>query len=207
MALEQGNLTQFQALLDAGHEIGSHAHQLTYDAEQNLWIGRIFDLDRYGRPNYDHDLAWQSWYDADRYVEAVLTEIGAVGQDTAMCSLAFTCSDEPVFMQEFGFTISAGSRAETAITRIGHTVWNPWRPATNDTPGHELEEDFTTPYITIDHLAQIGSAKAHGMDLTVPHLSRCSFTKITSHVAALLPGPLFTIPIQRNNTRCRHRLI
>jgi hypothetical protein len=38
--------------------------------------------------------------------------------------------------------------------------------------GYELEEDLSASFIGLDHLAQIGSAESHGMDLTVPQLQR-----------------------------------
>ncbi len=93
-ALENDDLNQFQALLDAGHVIGTHAHRLTYDPETDLWTARVHELSSYGRPDYDHDLARQAWDDADRYVDAVLAELGVTGQNEIMASLAFKCSTQ-----------------------------------------------------------------------------------------------------------------
>jgi hypothetical protein len=76
-------------------------------------------------------------------------------------------------MDEFGFTIAAGNRAEISIGYFGHSVWNPWRPAPNDDPGYELEEDQNTSFITLDHLAQIGADEvSHPVNLSVAQLQR-----------------------------------
>jgi hypothetical protein len=171
-ALKEGDTGQFRTLLDAGHEIGSHTHRLTYDSAQDLWISHVEEVDRYGRPHYDAALANQCWADADRYVDAALDDIGAAGQNQTMCAVPFKCSDEGQLMQEFGFTIAAGNRSEKGSSYFGHMVWNPWRPATSDEPGFELAEDPQARYVALDHLAQIGSDESHGMDLSVPQLQR-----------------------------------
>jgi hypothetical protein len=172
-ALETGDLSQFQSLLDAGHEIGTHAHRMSYDPAQDLWTAHVEELSFYGRPNYDPFLARQCWTDAAGQVEAVLQAIGAAGQNQTMCTRTFTFLDEGTLMEGYGFTIAAGNRAELSINYFGHMVWNPWRPAANDEPGHDLEEDLTRSFLSLDHLAQIGSHEAsHPVDLTVPHLQR-----------------------------------
>jgi hypothetical protein len=172
-ALERDELAQFQALLAAGHEIGTHAHRLTYDPAEDLWTARLEELSIYGRPHYDAAVAWQCWDDATRYVEAVLEAIGATGQNQTMASRAFSFLEEGALMNEFGFTISAGNRAELGIGYFGHAAWNPWRPAANVEPGHELEEDLGTSFVTIDHLAQIGADEiSHPVNLSVPQLQR-----------------------------------
>jgi hypothetical protein len=172
-ALALGDTEQFQALLAAGHEIGSHAHRLTYDAQQDLWVGRIDEIGRYGRPNYDAQLAQQTWNDAHRYVQELLAEIAASGQNQTMCAVGFKCSDEGALMDQFGFTIASGNRSEKGPAYFGHIVWNPWRAATSDAPGNELMEDSRAGYISLDHLAQVGiKGGAHGIDLAVPQLQR-----------------------------------
>jgi hypothetical protein len=172
-ALEQQDLSQFRNLLAAGHDVGSHAHRLTYDEEQDLWIAHVNELSKYGRPNYDPELTLQAWDDAYRYVDAVLTGIGATEQNQVMCAVPFMCSDEGQLMNQFGFTIAAGGRSEKSTSYFGHIVWNPWRPASNDEFGHELEDDLHANFIYLDHLAQIGIiGGAHGMDLSVPQLQR-----------------------------------
>jgi hypothetical protein len=171
-ALEHGDTTQFRELVEAGHEIGSHAHRITYDAGRDAWVGRVDELSKYGYPSYDAALARQCWEDADRYMDQVVEEIGAGEQNQTMCAVPFMCSDEGQLMEEFGFSIAAGGRCEKGTSYFGHMVWNPWRPSANDEPGHEIEEDLNAPYITVDHLAQVGREEAHGMDLTVPQLQR-----------------------------------
>ena len=85
----------------------------------------------------------------------------------------YTCADEHALMAEFDFSIASGSRAETALSRIGHIAWNPWRPAASDEPGQELEEDLSASFISLDHLAQVGiPGGTHGQDLTVPQMQR-----------------------------------
>jgi hypothetical protein len=171
-ALKLGDTAQFRELLDAGHEIGSHAHRITYDPVQDLWISQVDKLDRYGRPNYDAALTRQCWADADSYVDTVLADLGVSGQNQTMCAFPFMCSDEGQMMGDFGFTIAAGNRSEKGAYYFGHMVWNPWRPAASDEPGHEIEEDPTASFIAIDHYAQIGEPEAHGMDITTPQLQR-----------------------------------
>ncbi len=171
-ALDHGDVTQFRELVDAGHEIGSHAHRIIYDAERDLWVGCVDEVNKYGRPNYDVALTHQCWEDADRYMDQVVAEIGAAGQNQSMCAVPLMCSDEGQLMEEFGFTIAPGGRSEKSTTYFGHLAWNPWRTSANDELGHELEEDLSVGYVYVDHLAQIGKEEAHGMDLTVPQLQR-----------------------------------
>jgi hypothetical protein len=178
-AINEGDMKPFRALLDAGHEIGSHAHRISYDAGTDTWIKRRAELDLFGRPNYDPDVARRCWDDAHRFVDTVLTQIGATGQHQTMCATALTLSDEKNLMTEFGFTIAAGNRLEKGINYLGHIIWNPWRAANSDEPGYELAEDLSAGYITFNHLAQIGGggaigmpAEAHGQDLTLSQMQR-----------------------------------
>jgi hypothetical protein len=163
-ALELGELQQFTHLLEAGHELGTHAHSLTYDSVQDLWRERIDEVRRYGRPVYNADLATQSWYEADYYMDAVMDAIGTAGSNQTMCAVPFLCSDEGLMMAEYGFSYAAGNRSERGLGLFGHIIWNPWRPASSDEPGHEIEEDLNANFIAVDHHAQIGTAtEAHGM--------------------------------------------
>jgi hypothetical protein len=171
-ALEHDDLDQFQALLAAGHEVGSHTHQITYDAHTDAWISHHDKLSVYGRPNYDPGLARQAWDDASRYLEAVLEAIGVSGQNEIMCSTALSLPDERNLMAEFGFTIAAGNRLEAGAQYIGHMPWNPWRAANSDEPGYEVAEDLKAPYMSINHGAQIGGSEGHDVDVAVPHLQR-----------------------------------
>jgi hypothetical protein len=178
-ALDNNDLDQFQALLAGGHELGSHAHQIYYDPGTDAWIKCPEELSIFGHPNYDPGLARQCWNDADSYLDSLLTRIDASGQNQIMCSTALSLSDEDDMMAEFGFTIACGNRLEKGINYLGHMVWNPWRAANSDEPGHELAEDLSASYPTFNHLAQIGGggsigmpAEAHGQDLTLPQMQR-----------------------------------
>ncbi len=171
-AVEEDDMAQFRALVDAGHEIGTHAHRLVYDPAQDLWVSYHEQTDRFGRPNYDAGITQQCWQDADRTMDQVVAQIGAPDQNTTMCAYPFMASDEGQMMADFGFTIASGHRTEKAPAYFGHQVWNPWRPSASDEPGYELDEDLSTDYITLDHLAQIGRSESHGMDAAVPQLQR-----------------------------------
>lgn len=172
-ALELNDLSQFQTLVDAGHEIGTHAHRITYDPATDVWTAHIEELSFYGRPNYDPILAQQVWDDATKSLEDVLQRLGITGQNQIVATRTFTFANEELLMEQYGFPISAGNRAELSSDYFGHMVWNPWRPAGNDEPGHDIEEDITRSFITIDHLAQIGSHEiSHAMDLSIPQMQR-----------------------------------
>jgi hypothetical protein len=163
------DLQQFTDLLEAGHEIGTHAHSLTYDPDRDLWLERIDEVRRYGMPVYDSDLAYQSWSEADQYMEAVLDAIGEGGSNHTICAVPFKCSDEGLMMADLGFSYAAGNRSEKGLNSFGHIVWNPYRPGSSDEPGHEIEEDLNGDFIAVDHHAQIGTATmAHGMVDTSP---------------------------------------
>ena len=171
-ALDHNDLGQFQSLLADGHEIGSHAHQITYDQQTDTWIVHTDELSIYGRPNYDPDLARQAWNDSSFYVETVLDAIGATDQNHIMCSTALSLSDERNLMAEFGFAIASGNRLEASANYLGHMSWNPWRASSSDDPGHEVAEDLGAPYISINHGAQIGSSESHSVYTTVDQLQR-----------------------------------
>jgi hypothetical protein len=172
-ALEMGDTDQFRELIDAGHEIGTHAHRLTYDPAADLWSSRVEELSKIPPITYDHDLARQTWNDAHRYVDAMLTEIGAGGQNETVCAVAFQLSDQEQLMDEFGFSIAAGQQGESSIDYFGHIVWNPWRPTSSVEPGLALTEDLGAGFVAIPHLAQIGiRGGVHDMDLSLEQLQR-----------------------------------
>lgn len=172
-ALEQGDLSQFETILAAGHEIGTHVHPVTYDPDQGLWVGWPQELPKYGRPTYDAALSQQAWGDSHQYVAAVLEALGVTDQNRVVGPFPFMCSDEGMLLEEYGFSIAAGDRAEKGAEYFGHMVWNPFRPAANDKPGHEIEEDLSADFISIDHYAQIGAyEEVHPVNLTVGQLQR-----------------------------------
>lgn len=171
-ALDHNDTDQFKELINAGHEIGSHAHQITYDEESDTWITHNDKLSIFGRPNYDPALARECWQDASSYINSVLDKIKTTGQNKIMCSTALSFSDEKKLMAEFKFTIAAGNRLEAGANYFGHMPWNTWRAANNDEPGYEIAEDLKSPYVSINHAAQIGMTESHAMYVTVPQLQR-----------------------------------
>jgi len=172
MALEMNDLSQFSALLAAGHEIGSEAHQITYDEAQGLWVTHHDELSIFGRPNYDPEVARQAWADSSSRIDAVLEAIGSRAPNRIMCSTALSLSDERNLMSEFGFSIAAGNRLEASVNYLGHMSWNPWRAANSDELGYEVAEDLSSPYVSINHGAQVGGTESHDVDVTVPQLQR-----------------------------------
>jgi hypothetical protein len=171
-ALDHNDLDQFRELLAAGHEIGSHSHQITYDSAQDAWVSHHDELSIYGRPNYDAALARQVWEDAQRYLQDVLAAIGATDQDQIVCSTALSFSDEPNLMAAFGYEIAAGNRLEASVGYLGHMAWNPWRASNSDEVGYEVAEDLNAPYVSINHGAQIGGSEGHDSAMTIPQLQR-----------------------------------
>jgi hypothetical protein len=172
-ALERGDTDQFRQLIDAGHEIGTHAHRLTYDADRDVWVSHVEELSKVPPITYDHELARETWNDAYRYVDAMLTEIGAQGENETVCAVAFQLSDQQQLMDEFGFSIAAGQQGESSIGYFGHIIWNPWRPTSSDDPGLALTEDLNTRFMAVPHLAQIGiRGGVHDMDLSLEQLQR-----------------------------------
>ncbi len=169
-AVDHNDTGQFRDLVTAGHEVGSHAHSITYDSTQDIWLHRGEEVSRWGSPVYNSDVARQSWSDADKYLEAALSASGVTGQNQTMCAVPFIASEEGLFMSEFGFSFASGNRSEKGDFHFGHTVWNPWRPAASDRIGEELKEDLNAKFIAVDHYAQIGAAQeAHaGIDVTAP---------------------------------------
>lgn len=170
-ALDSGDLSQFAAVLAAGHEIGSEAHQITYDPVNDIWVKQHDELSIFGRPNYNPELARQCWQDSASRIDAILQAIGA-GENAIMCSPALSLSDERNLMAEFGFSIAAGNRFEAGVNALGHMPWNPWRAANSDEPGYEIAEDQSSPYVSINHAAQIGGSLSHDVAATVPQLQR-----------------------------------
>ncbi len=171
-ALDMGDLSQFEKLIAAGHEIGTHTHQITYDTTTDTWITHNEALSIYGRPNYNPELARQCWQDGTDYVNQILNSIPGDSQNQIMCSTALTFSDEKNMMAEFGFKIAAGNRLEAGVNYLGHMPWNPWRASTSDEPGYEIAEDLRAAYVSINHATQIGGSEAHDTAATVSQLQR-----------------------------------
>jgi len=150
-------------LLQDGHEIGTHAHNICYDSSSDTW---------YVCSNPDR------WFaDAKKCVDDVVLKLPG-GNNRIMCAMfqRGQYSQECNLMTKYGYIIGLGNRPEIAIKSFGHIVWNPWRASCIDCPpGKEylsLRENFSTPFVSIDHRAQIGSPKSHNVDSTVPTLKR-----------------------------------
>lgn len=171
-ALDSGDLSQFETLLSSGHEIGSEAHKITYDPASDSWIYHYAEISTFGRPNYDPDLARQCWEDSSKLVNSVLERIGYKGQNKVMCSTAISLPDERNLMNEFCFQVAAGNRLEAGVNYLGHMPWNPWRASNSDEPGYEVAEDLSSPYISLNHAAQVGGSESHDVAATLPQLKR-----------------------------------
>jgi hypothetical protein len=173
-AAEHNDVEQFADLVAQGHEVGSHAHSMSYDADQDLWLQFGQEVSRYGTSGYDSARARQAWSDAHRYMEDVLSAAGVTGQNRTMCAWPHMCSEEGQLMDAFGYRFASGNRTEKAPFYFGHIVWNPWRPAALDEVGYELLEDLAASFVSVDHYAQIGAAEeAHAeVDVTPSGVKR-----------------------------------
>ncbi|RLE59009.1 MAG: hypothetical protein DRJ35_06725 [Thermoprotei archaeon] len=149
LAFEKNDLSLLEKLLDSGHEIGTHAHSICYDDSERKWY-----------PCADPD-RWFS--DAKIAVDRVLRAIGK-GENRVMCAMfpRGEYSQECSLMSRYGYDIGLGNRPEIALNFFGHIVWNPWRPSCVDDYDTSLVENFSTPFVSIDHRAQIGSTTSHG---------------------------------------------
>jgi len=150
LALRRGELEPLERLLDEGHEIGTHAHNICYDKNKDWWFVCP------GKPDI--------WFrDAKVAVDQVLKQLGK-GENRVMCAMfergKYGLEDE--LMKKYGYDIGLGNRPEIALGYFGHIVWNPWRARCSDDPRRALEEDESVSFISIDHRAQIGSTTSHG---------------------------------------------
>ena len=149
VALRKNDLNHLKDLLSAGHEIGTHAHSICYDKSKDAWH-RCSQPDR--------------WFaDAKKAIDEVLSKIG-MGKNRVMCAMfeRGKYAQECALMQKYGFDIGLGNRPEIALNYFGHIAWNPWRASCVDDYSSCLAENFSTPFVSIDHRAQIGSTTAHG---------------------------------------------
>ena len=155
--LENGHQADLQTYLDAGFDVGTHSHLVTYEGPHQ-WVNR------YGE-ELTFDLVNRIIGDAEAFVDSV---IGA-DQNVHLCTQtnkAFI--DTMMQMHNFRFVTGPG---EEGYWSFGHQVWNPFRPASSQGSG-VLEEDLTAPYVTIPHLPQINKPDAHGMNLLLPQIKR-----------------------------------
>jgi len=160
LALRQNDLSHLSTFLSKGHEIGTHAHNICYNSTSDKWYVCPSNPDQWFR-------------DAKIAVDKVLSAVGK-GSNRAMCAMfpRGQYQNECSLMSKYGYDIGVGNRPEIAINFFDHIVWNPWRPKCINDYDHSLEEDFNTPFVSIDHRAQIGSSMSHGVDSTVKTLKR-----------------------------------
>jgi hypothetical protein len=155
--LEHGHQADFQAFLDAGFDVGTHSHLVTYEGPHQ-WVNR------YGE-ELTFDLVDRIISDAEAFVDSV---IGAENNFHLCTQTNKAYIDTMMHMHDFRFVTGPG---EEGYWYFGHQVWNPFRPASSEGSG-VLEEDLTAPYVTIPHLPQINKPEAHGMNLLLPQMKR-----------------------------------
>ncbi|HDJ89731.1 MAG TPA: hypothetical protein ENG40_03465 [Thermoprotei archaeon] len=149
IALRKNDLKHLTDFLKDGHEIGTHAHNICYDKLKDAW---------------HHCNQPDRWFaDAKKAVDDVLSKIG-MGQNRVMSAMFIRgkYAQECSLMQKYGYDIGLGNRPEIALNYFGHVVWNPWRASCVNDYSSCLVEDHSTPFISIDHRAQIGSTTSHG---------------------------------------------
>lgn len=166
-ALAKGNQDEILKLLDEGHELGTHAHGVIRVGEFK-WVDVKNKTSRFASKAYDAQLVERTWKDNDEWVDKL---IGPENNKT-MCAQVFKASDEGKLCEKYGYINTAGDRSEIGLSYIGHLIYHPFRPASDDTKGHELEEDLKGNFVSFDHYAQIGSPKSHGTDCTVEALKK-----------------------------------
>jgi hypothetical protein len=154
-----GDQQFFSQLETDGHELGTHAHSIIQVAPFS-W----FDLSeltyRYGIPVYNDTLSQQLWWDAKHWADSLTTA------NRSICAGSFLCSTEGQLITANGFLCSPGSRSEKCLDYTGHLMRHPFRPGSDNRLGYELEENLSSPFIYIDHYAQIGNSNAHGYNCT-----------------------------------------
>ncbi len=162
--LYMGDQGIFAQLENEGHEIGTHTH-MEIQLGPFQWVDRSYATCRYGTPIYDSALTAQVWADNKYWVDQISSF------NHTVCAVPFLCSDEAQWMTQNGFTADPGNRSEKGLDYLGHLVRHPFRPGSDDRLGHEIEEDLNSPFIYIDHYAQIGNENAHGYNCTAPALA------------------------------------
>ncbi|MCK6529297.1 hypothetical protein L6R50_17655 [Myxococcota bacterium] len=156
-ALERGDAPEIAALVDRGHEVGTHAHGVARSAEGRWHPVNIQDPEN----------ARAQWGDARAAVDAVV----GPERNRSMCAYADQAL-MPGLMEEFGFTLDVSSvvtpweegpsREATGWHWLGHHPHHPFRPVHDGVEGHLLRADPGGPYVSFQHLAQIGQPESHG---------------------------------------------
>ncbi len=166
-AVALGDEEFYREIQRAGHEIGTHALP-TYRHGDRTWLsGDIFDA----------GVADTEWGDHRAWVDQLVDP----STNTTVCGYA-PMEQMPALMADHGFTLDLSSAAVTAPDgssreavawpTLGHHPHQPFRPADDPTPGHELAGDASAPYVTITHAAQVGRGEAHGMPCAVEDYER-----------------------------------
>jgi len=159
-----GDKPFFEQLEAEGHELGTHAHTQIQIGPESWWqIGGL--TARYGIPVYNDSLTQVVWYDAKSWVDSLTT------QNNNICAMPFLCSTEAQLMADNGLLGSPGNRSEKCLDYLGYLMRHPFRPGSDNRLGHQLEEDLDSPFIYLDHYAQIGNSNAHGYDCTARAMS------------------------------------
>lgn len=156
--LERGDAAEIAGLVDGGHEVGTHAHGVARSPEGRWHPVNIQDPEN----------ARDQWGHARAAVDAVV----GPERNRSMCAYADQAL-MPDLMAEFGFTMDVSSvvtpweggssREAMGWHWLGHHPHHPFRPVHDGVEGHLLRADPTGPYVSFQHLAQIGQPESHGL--------------------------------------------
>ncbi|TKJ36834.1 hypothetical protein CEE37_14715 [candidate division LCP-89 bacterium B3_LCP] len=163
-AYYNGDQPFLEQLENEGHELGTHAHTMVQLAPFT-WLDVDEQTHRYGIPIYNGPITEQTWSDAKYWVDSLTTN------NHTFCGTAFLCSTEGQMMTSNNFLCGPGNRSEKGPDYLGHLLRHPFRPASDNRLGHEIEEDLNSSFIYIDHFAQIGYENAHGYNCSAPALA------------------------------------
>jgi hypothetical protein len=149
-----------------GHELGAHAHSIIQLGPTN-WSTEYGELtNRYGMPVYNDTCTQRIWNDVTFQLDRL------THNKHTICACAFLCSTEGQLAQQFGYLMTPGDRSEKCLDYTGQLMHHPFRCGTNNHRGYELQEDFNSPIIYLDHYAQIGNTNAHSYNCTFPYMAQ-----------------------------------
>ena len=159
--VDHGHEEEIRQFIRGGHQVGTHIHDVCREAPHKWTVeGRGLDVRKW------EDVIKQ-WESAVEWVEKVIPH----SENITVCA-AVIPPFERKLMEKFGFKIAASqgagpdptrrSRCNVGYDYIGHQPYFPYRPSSIDMLGHEMFEDLSTPYVNIEHYAQIGKEIAHG---------------------------------------------
>ncbi len=155
---DAGDEGKVQALLSAGHEVGTHAHAV-HKNEEGDWVAM---------DTYVPEIAEDQWSDARAAVDALVGE-----ENNRTVAIYAAAEFMPGLMKEFGFTLDLSSvvtqeqggttREVAAWQWLGHHPHHPFRPADSLVAGEGLLAEASAPYVSMLHMAQIGYPESHGI--------------------------------------------